>query len=369
MTTKKVLFASPEVPSGGTGVYIWQLAQAAKKWSNWESYIISPMMKAQEEIAGTLDGYCKVKTNKKKMFGSEKALQFLQETHKYALENDFDMVYLNSEQGFSSQAALLGDLPNPVCSIHTHHPYIQKFDSQKPITDQIRSLAPSSTFKKMMLSKKQFRAFHIISKLESEIFEQLIHSDMENLEQNYLVYPNLLYSTEKYYPLNYEDRDDKVIFSGRVTNYIKGLAIIRDLAKETDLEYVITVPYGNVAGAKKFFKEFPNCEVLYYPKHEDALRELAKHKVFCNPGTYGPYDLTMLEAANQRCQIVSNTCIGATNYFNEFFKPEEHTGPAFEKAIREALKMKRPSRILPDTMEKYIQDFLDTLYMVCEIDV
>jgi len=365
LTTKKVLFVSPEVPSGGTGVYIWQLAQAAKKWSNWESYIVSPMMQAQEEIAATLDGYHKIDTKKKKMFGPEKALQLLKEAHEYALKNDFDMVYFNSEQAFSSQAFLIGDFPNPVCSIHTHHPYIKKFDSKKPITDQIPTLQPAKIFKNMMSCGKYYKAFHLISQLESQIFDQLVSSDLSLYNQQYIVYPNLLYSTEEYYPSNYEDRDDKVIFSGRVTNYIKGLAIIRELAENTDLEYVITVPYGNVAGAKKFFQEFPNCEVLYYPKHEDALRELAKHKVFCNPGTYGPYDLTMLEAANQGCQIVSNTCIGATDYFTKFFKPEEHTGPAFEKAIRAAFKQKEPSRIIPNSMEENIQNFLDSLYWVC----
>ncbi|MFA7142720.1 MAG: hypothetical protein WC175_01890 [Candidatus Dojkabacteria bacterium] len=356
---KKVLFVSPEIPSGGTGVYIWQLAQATKKWSDWESYIVSPMLKPQLEIAKTLDGYHKVETRKRKMFWGEGPLQLLEEAYLYAQKNDFDMVYFNSDHAFSTESYLLKGFTNAVCSIHIHEPYLKKFDTKKPITDQISSLRPSRRFKKLMNIKDQFATFHLISKLEEDIFNTL--GDY----QKYVVYPNLLYSTEKYYPSNFEDRSDKIIFSGRITNYIKGLEIIRGLVDNTDFEFTMTIPYGSISKAQKFFRSKKNCEILYYPKHENALQELAQHKVFVNAGTYGPFDLTMLEAANQGCQIVSNTCIGATNYFNEFFKPEEHTWEGFEKAIEKALKEEKPSRIIPNNMEFNIQHFLDTLYRNC----
>lgn len=360
--SKKVLFVSPEIPSGGTGVYIWQLAQAAKKWSDWESYIVSPMLKPQLEIAKTLDGYHKVNTRKRKMFWKEGPLQLLEEAYLYAQENDFDMVYFNSEHAFSPESYLIQGFKNPVCSIHFHEPYIKKFDSKKPITEQIPSLKPSKLFKKMMSISDQYATYHIISKLEEQIFNTL--GDY----QKYVVYPNLLYSTEKYAPENFEDRSDRIMLSGRITNYIKGLEVIRGLVDNTDFKFTITVPYGSVSKAKKFFGKKKNCEVIYYPKHEDALKELGQHKVFVNPGTYGPFDLTMLEAANQGCQIVANDCIGATGYFNEYFKPEEHTWQGFEAAIKEALKKKEPSRIIPNNMSFNIQHFLDTLYWSCTND-
>lgn len=365
---KKVLFVSPEIPSGGTGVYIWQLAQAAKKWSGWEAHIVSPMLKPQEEIARTLDGYHKVNTNKRKMFSEGAPLQLLEEAALYAKDKDFDLVYFNGSHEFLPKSYLIKTFKNSVCSIHYHEPYLRKFNSKKPITEQFDSLEPSKLFDQMMACRKNFKAVQLISNLESKIFNQLTRLDPLKYRTGYIVYPDLLYSTEKYCPENYEDRSDRIMLSGRVTSYIKGLEIIRNLVDTTDLEFTITVPYGSVARAKKFLGNKKNCEVLYYPKHEDALKELAQHKVFCNPGTYGPFDLTMVEAANQGCQIVANSCVGATNYLTDYFKPEDHTAEAFEKAIKTALKEKGPSRNAPSSMEVYIQDFLETLYWMCEND-
>lgn len=356
---KKVLIVCPDVPEiGGAGKFLWDLAYCASKHSSWETHLLTPLSKKHIALGEEID-YVHGMPGKVKRYWNESALEMIKKAAALHNHYDYDLTYIISEMSLLPAKHLLGGLSNIVFGVHSQQYHFSNLDMKRPILEQYKNLKKSKSFKELEEVEKFAGVWHLISGLEEKIWNEL-HPEKEN----YIVLPDMIKEMLRF-SLPWEERTDNLMFSGRITGYAKGLSIIRQFLEAYPEKTIdITVPRNNLARAIMLYKKYPNCNLKYYSDHNDVLREMGRHKVFVNAGTYGPFDLTMIEALSQGCQIVAGASIGGTQYIPSFI-PKNYTLKAFEEQIEDAFSMDNINWYQYPSMDFYAQDFLDTLYNCC----
>lgn len=362
--TKKILIVCPEIPNiGGAGKFLWDLAVAGSQYSNWETHLLTPMSPAVKSLCSGVDFVHEVPGKARRHWDEPLSSDLIKRAAGLHELYTFDMVYIISEMSMLRGKEFLKTLPNVIFGVHSQQYYFTNLNKRQPILPQLKGLKINKSFKELEAVEDCASLWHLISKMEEKIWTTL-HPE----KTNYEVVPDMILGTPDF-GLPFSERSDDILFSGRVTGYAKGLYLIRKLlSANPEKNFVVTVPRNSLARALKMYKEYKNCKVIYFKNHDDVLKEMGRHKVFVNPGTYGPFDLTIIEAIGQGCQVVSGNCIGANDYFPEVFIPKDYTLEAFEEQIEKALNMEDRVQTKYPNMETSVQDLFDLFYRRCQSD-